>query len=140
MLRLVCRGRPRSVNGMIIVVQPLLDFLPPPGDMRFDRPQRQVQNVGDQPTKAMVILWGEAGYCPPQDAGPLKIECSGLLRPGSAWSFAPGMLPVGAASGIVYSLNAIDEIPTLQGNPLPFADVACRSRLRITAHQGLPLV
>ncbi len=86
----------------------------------------QVQNVGKQPTKAMIVVWGPAGACPPQAAGPLKVECSGLLRPGSSWSFAPGMLPQGARSGIVYSLNAVDKVPSQYGQPLPFADVVCR--------------
>ncbi len=86
----------------------------------------QVQNVGQQPTKAMIVVWGAAGACPPQAAGPLKVECSGLLRPGSSWSFAPGMLPQGARSGIVYSLNAVDKVPSQYGQPLPFADVVCR--------------
>ena len=43
----------------------------------------QVQNVGDRDGKAIVIVWGEPGACPPQAAGPLKAECSGLLKPGN---------------------------------------------------------
>ena len=47
----------------------------------------QVQNLGVVETQAMVVIWGLPGACPPQSAGPLKIECTGLLKPGSAWTF-----------------------------------------------------
>ncbi len=93
----------------------------------------QVQNVGRVPTKAMLVLWGEPGACPPQSVGPLKTECSGLLRPGSAWSFAPTQLPEGARSGIVYSLNATDMVLDERGNRLPFADLACLDLFRLIA-------
>jgi uncharacterized repeat protein (TIGR01451 family) len=86
----------------------------------------QVQNVGRRPGRALLVLWGEAGACPPQAAGPLKMECTGLLKPGSAWTFDTSRLPPGIRSGIVYSVNAIDLVRTPQGNLLEFADVACR--------------
>ncbi|MCB9177357.1 MAG: DUF11 domain-containing protein [Caldilineae bacterium] len=85
----------------------------------------QVQNVGDYDTKALLVVWGDPGFCPPQAAGPLKVECTGLLRPGSAWSFAMGQLPTGARSAIAYSMNASDLIKSPRGNDRPFADVAC---------------
>jgi hypothetical protein len=85
----------------------------------------QVQNVGDRATKAVLVVWGEAGFCPPQAAGPLKVECSGLLRPGSSWSFATAQIPAGAQSAVAYSLNATDMVRDLDGNVRPFADVAC---------------
>jgi len=85
----------------------------------------QVQNVGNLDTKALIIAWGEPGFCPPQAAGPLKVECTGLLRPGSAWSFAAGQIPVGAKSAVVYSMNAVDYVQDFDDNQRPFADVAC---------------
>ncbi|MFQ5459814.1 MAG: hypothetical protein ACE5EL_03380, partial [Anaerolineae bacterium] len=90
----------------------------------------QVQNVGDEGTKALLVFWGDPSFCPPQSAGPLKVECSGLLRPGAAWSFAAAQVPVGAASGIAYSLNATDLIADVDGNQRPFADVACGAAFR----------
>ena len=90
----------------------------------------QVQNVGHRDTKAALVVWGEAGACPPQAAGPLKVECSGLLRPGAAWSFAAGQLPAGAKSAVVYSLNAVDRVPNLEGNLRPFDQVACDAMFR----------
>jgi hypothetical protein len=53
------------------------------------------------------------------------VECSGLLRPGSAWSFAPALIPTGAKSGIVYSINATDRVTDERGNRLLFADLVC---------------
>jgi len=86
----------------------------------------QVQNVGDLDTKALFVVWGEPGACPPQAAGPLKVECTGLLRPGAAWSFADGwQLPAGAHSAVVYSLNAVNRVPDDRGRRVPFADLAC---------------
>lgn len=54
----------------------------------------QVQNVGNQDTQALLVLWGAPSFCPPQAAGPLKVECTGLLRPGSAWTLTNPFLPV----------------------------------------------
>jgi len=85
----------------------------------------QIQNVGNKVSRGVLVLWGEAGACPPQAAGPLKIECTGLLKPGSAWTMMDEMLPSGARSGIVYSFDAESEIMSPTGNPTPFADVAC---------------
>ncbi|MBK8540622.1 MAG: hypothetical protein IPL60_11525 [Ardenticatenia bacterium] len=41
-----------------------------------------------------------------QAAGPLKVECSGLLKPGSAWNFQSAQIPVGARSGVAFSFTA----------------------------------
>jgi uncharacterized repeat protein (TIGR01451 family) len=87
----------------------------------------QIQNVGDQPAMAMMVVWGEAGACPPQAAGPLKTECTGLLGPGSAWSFDTSRLPVGSRSAIVYSMNATNLVPNDRGQMVPFGDLACRA-------------
>jgi hypothetical protein len=72
----------------------------------------------------MLVFWGPAGFCPPQAAGPLKSECSGLLAPGSAWSFADGQTPTGARSAVVYSLSP-ENILNDRGNLQPFADYVC---------------
>lgn len=85
----------------------------------------QVQNLGEKVIQGMIVIWGEAGACPPQAAGPLKIECTGLLSPGSAWSFSSAMLPPGSRSAIAYSLNASEDLLTPQGIELPFSRYAC---------------
>ncbi|MFQ5859615.1 MAG: hypothetical protein ACE5LU_28795, partial [Anaerolineae bacterium] len=70
----------------------------------------EVQNVGNDFTKAAILFWGAPGACPPQCNGPFKVECSGLLKPGSTWNFigpgAPAQVPSGAKKGIVFSLSA----------------------------------
>jgi len=74
----------------------------------------QVQNVGGAPAKAILFLWGDySGYCEPQAPGPKKVECSGLIRPGSAWTWRGAQLPSWAKGGIVYSV------------PADLADLAC---------------
>ena len=85
----------------------------------------QIQNLGNKASRAIIVIWGEAGACPPQAAGPLKIECTGLLKPGSAWTMTSDMLPAGARSGVAYSIDALAEVLSPTGNMTPFADVAC---------------
>lgn len=80
----------------------------------------EVQNVGAWDSKALLVVWAAPGACPPQCAGPLKVECSGLLRPGSAWNFLGAQLPGRAKSGMVFSAPAINS----PGGDV-FADVLC---------------
>jgi len=87
----------------------------------------QIQNVGTEPTTGMLVIWGDPGACPPQAAGPLKTECTGLLRPGSAWTFTGDLLPAGSRSAIVYTLNAQDIVSGPDGNEKPFDQLACES-------------
>jgi uncharacterized repeat protein (TIGR01451 family) len=89
----------------------------------------QVQNVGDEPTLAMMVTWGETGFCPPQSAGPLKSECGGLLRPGTAWSFAAAQIPNGSHSAVLYSLS-MDLIEFSPGTKIPFATLVCDAVFR----------
>jgi hypothetical protein len=81
----------------------------------------EAQNIGDRPAKALMIVWGEPGFCPPQCAGPLKVECSGLLAPGSAWNFLGAQVPQGAKSGLVVSANAESTGADI------FADALCEA-------------
>jgi len=103
----------------------------------------EVQNVGAWPSKAMLLVWGAPGYCPPQCTGPLKVECSGLLMPGTAWHFLGSQLPSGAKSGMVFSAPAlsIEHDAGAPGGPLPpgvppspggdvFADLLCEALYR----------
>jgi hypothetical protein len=48
----------------------------------------QVQNVGATNTKFALLLFGYSGpYCGPQCLGPKKIEMSGLVTVGAAWTY-----------------------------------------------------
>jgi hypothetical protein len=62
----------------------------------------QVQNVGNIPTRAALFLYGGySGFCEPQAPGAQKVECSGLIYPGSAWIWTGSMLPTWAQSGVI---------------------------------------
>jgi hypothetical protein len=82
----------------------------------------EVQNVGLLYTKAALVLWGEPGPCAPQAQGPLKVECTGKMKPGTAWVF--DNIPADAKSGIVYSLS-VDQIFDEDGRADIFADAVC---------------
>jgi len=81
----------------------------------------EAQNVGGWDSKALLLLWGAPGACPPQCTGPLKAECSGLLRPGSTWNFVGAQLPQRAKSAMVFSAPAIAS----HGSGDVFADLLC---------------
>ena len=87
----------------------------------------EVQNPSDDPAKALLVLWGRAGFCEPHCNGPLQVSCSGLIAPGGSWQFTPDMLPLGTANGLIYSLSAktLGELG-MEGRPeLIAADLVC---------------
>ncbi len=93
---------------------PALNYPSVPGETV--EPWISIQNLGSNPTKAVLFLWGPySGFCEPQAPGPFKIECTGYLMPGSSWEFRASQLPVQAVGGIVYSV------------PVDQADAACRA-------------
>ncbi|MFN8424052.1 MAG: choice-of-anchor Q domain-containing protein [Anaerolineae bacterium] len=85
----------------------------------------QVQNLGRTDTKVILVAWGDESFCPPQAAGPLKVECGGLLRPGSAWTFTASQLPASARSAVLYSVNATDLVTNVDGNQSRFDLEVC---------------
>jgi hypothetical protein len=103
------------------VLLPILNYL---GNDPVCATWVEAQNVGDRPTKALLIAWGAPGFCPPQCAGPLKVECSGLLVPGAAWHFLGAQVPTGAKSGLVVSAS-VDDL----GQDV-FADALCEALFR----------
>ena len=109
---------------------PILRFI---GNDAVCDPWVEVQNVGDRPAKAIMLVWGAPSLCPPQCAGPLKVECSGLLQPGSAWHFVGGQVPYGAKGAVVISANThmINfEGPVGRGGGDIFADALCETLFR----------
>ncbi len=108
------------------VFVPVLNFR---GDADLCASRIAVQNVGSEPSKAMLITWGEPGFCPPQCAGPLKVECSGLIRPGASWSFLGAQVPTGSMSGVLYSFTArtLRQIGVELGFDDVVADVMCET-------------
>jgi hypothetical protein len=85
------------------VALPILNYL---GNNEICDSWIEAQNIGDDFTRIAIVTWGAPGFCPPQCAGPLKVECSGLLKPGSSWNFIGAQIPSGSKSAIAYSLNA----------------------------------
>ncbi len=68
-----------------------------------------------------MFLWPDySGFCLPQSPGPFKVECSGLIYPGSAWQWRSPQLPTTAMGGIIYSV------------PAEFADQACQEAAQNT--------
>ena len=91
----------------------------------------QVQLIGCEWGKAVMLTWGEPGFCPPQAAGPLKVECTGLLKPGSTWNLMTSQIPTGSKSGIVFKFSArqLSEygLDRLFGFDDIFADIMCET-------------
>ncbi len=89
----------------------------------------EVQNVGSEYKKAVLVTWGEPGFCPPQCAGPLKVECSGLLKPGSTWNFLGAQVPTGSKSGMVFQFSAkqLSEVGVDLGFDDVVADLMCET-------------
>ncbi len=80
-----------------------------------------------------MLVWGAPSLCAPQCAGPLKVECSGLLTPGSAWHFVGGQVPHGAKSAVVISANTHMIELHGAGGPIGgdiFADALCETLFR----------
>lgn len=89
----------------------------------------EAQNIGDDFTRIALVVWGEPAFCPPQCAGPLKVECSGLLKPGSSWNFIYSQVPNGSKSARLYSFSArsLSELGIDLGFDDTVADVLCES-------------
>ncbi len=66
----------------------------------------EVVNSGSEPAYAMLVAFGEEGFCEPQCSGPLLVACSGLIAPGGRWQFGGSGELAGAASGVIFSMNS----------------------------------
>ncbi|MCW5854362.1 MAG: hypothetical protein KIT87_30110, partial [Anaerolineae bacterium] len=70
----------------------------------------QAQNVGATWTKIALLLFPEnQGFCQPQVAAPFKMECTGLLKPGSAWIWTSQQVSRAAKSAIAFSFSPFPE-------------------------------
>ena len=90
----------------------------------------EVQVVGPEFSKAVLVTWGEPGFCPPQCAGPLKVECTGLLKPGSTWNFLGAQIPTGSKSGMLFKFTTkqlSDVAPDLVPPDDIVADYMCET-------------
>ena len=114
------------LQGPPIAYLPILNFI---GDDDVCAAQVRAQNTGAEISKAVLVTWGEPGFCPPAAAGPLKVECSGLIRPGGSWNFIGPQIPTGSRSGYVVSLTAklLSEIGVEIGVDDVTADFVCET-------------
>ncbi len=77
----------------------------------------QVQNVGDKATQVRLRLWGGESAC--QFGGGFRSVDSGMLRPGSTWTFTTEDMPRYTKAGVVLSLKVTDGGQTSErGEPL----------------------
>lgn len=75
-----------------------------------------IQALSPRAQKAVLVTWGESGLCPPNAAGPVRVECSGLLYPGSSWIMQGSQLAAGNRSGTLYSFK---DLPAIAGLDAP---------------------
>ncbi|MBK6768421.1 MAG: lamin tail domain-containing protein [Ardenticatenales bacterium] len=90
----------RQLGGQVHL--PILNFI---GQDDVCTTWIEIQNIGDDIVKAALITWAEPGFCPPQAAGPLKVECTGLMSPGSTWNMVGAQIPTGSKGGILFKFS-----------------------------------
>ncbi len=112
----------RQLSGQVHL--PILDFQ---GQDDVCRTWIEIQQLGCDPAKAVLVTWGAPGFCPPQAAGPLKVECTGMLVPGASWVMQGAQIPTGAKSGILFKFTArsLSEVGIDLGFDDVVADMMC---------------
>jgi hypothetical protein len=105
---------------------PILNFQ---GQDDVCRTMIEVQYIGCDPSKAVLVTWGEPGFCPPQAAGPLKVECTGLLFPGSSWIMMGAQIPTGSKGGMLFKFTAkqLSDVGIDLGFDDVVADLMCET-------------
>ncbi|MFI0608099.1 MAG: DUF11 domain-containing protein, partial [Anaerolineae bacterium] len=105
---------------------PILNFQ---GQDDVCRAMIEVQYIGCDPSKAVLVTWGEPGFCPPQAAGPLKVECTGLLFPGSSWILMGAQIPTGSKGGMLFKFTAkqLSDVGIDLGFDDVVADLMCET-------------
>ena len=74
-----------------------------------------VRNLGQTPTKLLLVAWAESWFCPPDCRGPLALSCSGLLAAGATWHFPFDGTMAAATSATVFSLAVDAPIANASG-------------------------
>jgi hypothetical protein len=65
----------------------------------------RITNSGAEPAKVILVFFGEYGFCPPSCAGPLRVECSGLLAPQGTWEYDVSAAGEGLKAAVLFSLT-----------------------------------
>ena len=87
-----------------------------------------VLNVGHDAAKVALVLFGDPSPCPPDCAGPLGVEWSGVLAPGGSWRFLDAALPPAVRNGVLFRLTMRplrDVAPDVDASDRPVADYLC---------------
>lgn len=84
----------------------------------------EATNAGQEISKAVVLFFGED-----ESAGPLMVECGGLIGEGETWTFNGERSPQGAVSADVYSFTAklLSELGIDLGFDGVVADLMCET-------------
>ncbi len=62
-------------------------------------PVVEVTNTdGADDAVAVMLVWGEEGFCAPQSSGPLTVLCSEVIGPGGSWTLSDGDIPAGTVN------------------------------------------
>lgn len=102
-------------------------FLPVLGNLGQDAvctPRSTVTNHGTVPAALVRIRWGEPGFCDPDCAPPLAVDCLPLLAPGASVVVDEWLT---AASGVVLSLNdrSLADLGVSPGDQRTAAQALC---------------
>ena len=86
-----------------------------------------VQNVGDSDAKAVALIWGPAASDETVCAGPVAVECTGLLRPGRSWHLPTPASVLDASSALLFSFSTatLGDIGVEPGSEAIVADHMC---------------
>lgn len=117
---------PGAHNGLYVATHAYLPILHEANAASTCHAMLDIQNVGANFAKALVLTWGSAGHCPPQCNGPSAVACSGLLAPGAAWHVAAPLLQPGHRSAVVLSAFSQPHAAFQRGEEV-FADALCES-------------
>jgi len=89
--------------GATMVALPIVKFM---GYDNVCTAAISVQNIGTNPSRALLVQWGEMGQCYGDCAGPMEITCTGLIAPGGSWLLLDQELVWGVQSAMLFSFSA----------------------------------
>ncbi len=88
----------------------------------------EVRNDGVKSIQVLVIAQAAFSNCPPEQAMPISIACSGILAPNGQWTISASQLEE-VHTVDLYSLTttSLDELGIRPGDPRPASEALCES-------------
>ena len=115
-------------NGIVFL--PVLDYQ---GQDDVCQTIVEVTNASDGPGKALLVVYGQPGFCPPQCVGPEGVFCSGLLAPGASWRLDTASLgfEFDRHNGVLFGFNdsTLADLGVPGGDETLAADWLCTTGL-----------